>query len=120
MTDGMFELGAILTLYTGRVLAPMDDVYSLGRHLTGDDVQTFQLPRLQETSRPYLMVSFPWLAEIQVPEKFEDSMAVFDFVDRMSYRYGTSLRVEPLPEGAWEHRNPVVDFARVLGEAGRI
>lgn len=62
------ELGALLTITTGRLLCPLDDLYAALTTLTGAPVMTHQLPRAAEAVTPTLTAADPLLGRLAPPE----------------------------------------------------
>lgn len=57
-----FPLAQILTITTDRLLCPIDGVYEILNHITGDSVFTHVLPRAGKFAKPILLEAYPELA----------------------------------------------------------
>lgn len=57
-----FPLAQILTITTGRLLCPIDGVYEILNHITGDSLFTHVLPRAGKFAKPILLEAYPELA----------------------------------------------------------
>jgi hypothetical protein len=108
-----FELGAVLSVTTGKLLCDIGRVYDILNHMTGDSLFTHQLPRACRICGPHLLKQHPQLAGI-------DASNVNTANWRKSLKawveqYGSSLPVEPLPIGDYVHRNPIEEACDMVG-----
>lgn len=89
------SLGAILSVTTGRLLAPMSEVHALLDRMTGDVLYTHQLPRAAGECAPELLRQHPHLDGIEVPTLVSPD-DYLDWVAAQEQRYGQELAVAPL------------------------
>ena len=76
-----FNLGAVLSITTERLLCSIDDLYSILHHMTGDSLFTHQLPRAGKTCKKPLLAQFPQLAGVQVPADLQGEEACRTWLD---------------------------------------
>jgi len=90
-----FHLGDILSITTGRLLAPrgVDALYPLLSFLAGRPVFTHELPDMADTYTPLLLEQHPQLAEITVPDGLTGKVAALAWIDEQTTRYGRTLTV---------------------------
>ncbi|MCX4809035.1 hypothetical protein OG601_47120 [Streptomyces sp. NBC_01239] len=117
MTDTrLYALADILTMTTGRLLSTrgIEAVYNIANWMTGDSLMTHQLPRAADICGPALLAQHPRLADVVPPEGIDapDLMAWLADTER---QHGQELPVAPLPDGAWEHRNPIEELCDMVG-----
>lgn len=91
-----FPLGVVLSVTTGRLLAPFDQMHELLDFMTGDTLMTHQLPRACEECAPVLLARHPRLADVVVPETFGDEAAVKRWVAEQAERLGEGVTVATL------------------------
>lgn len=113
----IFELGDVLTITTGRLVARrgMDAVYDILNYMTDDELYTHQLPRAGRECSPYLLRQFPQLAQIRVPKEFDDKEDVFAWLYVKELEYGNSFDVEPIPQDDHTFKNPVQELEEMVG-----
>lgn len=117
---------AALTISTGRMLCSFDELNTALDFLTGDTLFTHQLPRAFKPCSEWLKARFPEL-------KFADLKlsCLDDYLDRFSGTKDKAVRmwvdellaiglrgsydVQPLPDGVFQHEDPVAELARLLG-----
>lgn len=79
MTIKRLDLGAVLAVYTGIALPdsggsnPVDPLYAVMNHVTGQSLMTHQLATLQEEVAAELMRQHPFLRGIRMPVKGSQS-----------------------------------------------
>jgi len=113
-----FDLGAILTVTTGRyLLDDVGDLYDILNFMTGDNLFTHQLVRAGDECRRPLLFQHPELAAVEVPTFYGETSAVRDgysqWLDEQRAIYGASLAVWPL-EGGHVVIDPLTEFQQVL------
>lgn len=109
-----FNLGAVLTVTTGRLLCSFDDLYGILNHMTGDNLFTHQLPRASEACEKPLLAQFPQLADVQVPEVLSGKDDVEAWLNTQQTVYGDTFDVEPLE--SWRHIDPITELAGKTGK----
>lgn len=116
MTRRLFPLADILTMTTGRLLTTrgIGAVYDLANWMTGDNLFTHQLPRAADACGPALLAQHPQLTNVAPPEDIDvpDLMA---WLTNAEAEHGQELPVAPLPEGAWQHQNPIEELCDMVG-----
>lgn len=104
-----FSLGAVLSVTTGTLLCPIDGVYRILNHMTGDSIYTHQIPRVSRECGPALLKQFPALAEVDAsaitPENWQA------WLHEQEAKHGDTFNVEPLPPGEHYQIDPVSELA---------
>lgn len=109
-----FDLATILSITTGRLLCPIDNVYEILNHMTDDNLYTHQLPRAREICGPVLVLRFPFLADIIYPEELVSINEINAFLDKWTAFVGNSFSVWPLDAGVWKSKGPIIDLYEML------
>ena len=118
-----FDLGDILSITTGRLVAPtgMAGVYDILNYMTDDELFTHQLPRVAEECKPALLSQHPQLAEIEDPEWAEpDPISVLTWLVKMQVKYGEKLPVQKLDPVDHTHINPVLELGLMGKSADQV
>ena len=104
-----FELGDVLTITTGRLVASrhIEAVYDLLGFMTGDTLWTHQLPRVAEECKPHLVAQHPWLAEVEPPDDLGSREKCDGWVASVAATHGTHVAVEPLAAEDHTHIGPL-------------
>jgi len=126
-----FHLGDVLSITTGRLVSPrhMDGVYDILNFMTGDNLFTHQLPRASDECKPYLIEQFPQLAtpemDFAVAElgemlktksgKAKVEKLVAGWLAKQIAKYGEKFSVKPIPKGAHQLKNPIVEAEEMMG-----
>lgn len=113
-----FPIGDILSVTTGFVVStsgkhPIDGVYAILNHMTGDSLMTHQLPRAAKAARPALLRQHPKLAGVDASGL--DAGTVPQWVADQEARFGATLPVAPLAAAEWERRDPVAEAVEMFG-----
>lgn len=116
MTAQDYELADILSITTGRMLsrrnmAGVQDILTL---LTRDGIFTHQIPRAVTACAPHILSQHPQLESVCLPDDLEPD-DIDAWLDEIEQRFGRTLPLTPLPDGAWEHRNPIEELAERIG-----
>ena len=108
-----FHIGDILSITTEHLVSPrhMDGVYDILNFMTGDDLFTFQLPRAGDICRPYLLEQHPQLKDIDASMANEENWK--SWIEEQIAKYGEFLVVEPLPEGVYQHKDPIEEAKEI-------
>lgn len=103
-----FHLGQILSITTGRLVAPsgIQGVYEILNYMTGDSLFTHQLPRAGEACKPALLAQHPQLAEIDTTLVDRTNWAEWLLI--VVEKHGEMLPVEPLTEN-WTTIDPMIE-----------
>ena len=125
-----FDLGAVLSPVTGRLLSSFDDVYGIVNHCTGEVSYTHSLPMFFEVIGPVLLEQYPFLQEIKddlptldvamqvADEEGVDRMEVVEkWLNGWKQKFGKELTIKAncakvTPEVA----NPISSLIAMLGE----
>ena len=115
MKTKKFHLGDVLSITTGRLVSPrqMVGVHDILNFMTGDDLSTHQLPRVGDECKPHLLEQFPQLAEVSAAG-VNGKNCVAWLAKRVA-KYGEELEVKPVPRGAHQFKNPIVEAAEMVG-----
>lgn len=110
-----FHLGDILTITTGRLVAPrlIEAVYDILNFMTSESLYTHQLGRGMKECGPELLRQHPQLAEIVVPELTAESWR--GWLAEQATRFGETLPVAPLAKREAKYDTPVGDLVEMLG-----
>ncbi len=109
----VFSFGQILSIYTGRLMCPIDKVYEILDFLHNTNLFTHQLPRASDDAKPWLLESLPWLDGITCDEITPDNV-----LNRLEYyesKYGTLHPLEAIPHNKELKRHPVTELVDILG-----
>lgn len=113
-----WELGDVLSITTGVLLSErrMAGVHEILDWLTGDTLMTHQLPRAMDAVASWILQQHPWLAPVKPPSVTGDvtqearEMRIRVWLELIEQRLGGTVRLRPMPVGAWEPRNPIVEL----------
>lgn len=107
-------LADVLSITTDHLLSRrhVDGIYSLLRHMTGQDVYTHQLVKVADACVPALIEQHPFLADLKPPKGLDapDLMAWLVEAERI---HGEEIAVTPLAN--WQHRDPTEDAVDAVG-----
>lgn len=119
MTARRFHLGDVLSVTTGRLLAPrgMDALYDLLNFMTGDNLFTHQLPRASDECAPALLEQHPDLKAVEVPDKFRDTAHVEQWLAEQVAQFGECRMVAPLAEGDHTRIDPLTELSMIAPNA---
>lgn len=112
MSARTFDLGDVLSITTGRLVSPrhMDAIYDLLNFMTGDNLFTHQLPRASEECAPRILEQHPDLADVPVPEQFDDEAHVLRWLAEQIDRFGATRELRPLRPGDHTRIDPLVEL----------
>lgn len=110
-----FHLGDVLSVTTGRFLAPggIDAVQKLLDFMTGDSVFTHQIPRVVSECEPRLLEQHPQLRDLDVPEFDGDRAAVDAWLAEQVARFGEHLTVSPLDPADHTRIDPITEMRQI-------
>lgn len=104
-----FHIGAVLSITTDTLVAPMGDIYGILNWMTGENLFTHQLPRAGEEARPALLRAHPQLADVTsdgvTPENWRA------WLDDKITRFGETLAVPKLTGDEHERIDPISELA---------
>lgn len=112
-----FHLGDVLSVTTGRLVSHdhIDGVYNILSWMTGEPLMTHQLPRAFEPAKNVILVTFPILRRIEYPEGLETPEDIFEWVDKQAEGFGQWWEIPKIPEGVFEHINPISELVDLMG-----
>jgi hypothetical protein len=108
----MFSLGTILSVTTGKLLCPMDNLYEILNFLTGEQLYTHQLPRAGDAGKPYILQQYPQLVKINAEEVTGDNWKAY--LSIWCFEFGTELELKPIPKEEQVSKNPIVELDKML------
>ena len=108
MSKKIFELGAILSITTGRLLTSMDNIYEILNFMTQDNLFTHQLPRATRECAPWILRQHPQLKKIDASDVTTDNWQ--EYLKKQIDLYGIGLEIEPIPRDDHDYRNPLEEL----------
>jgi len=107
-----FHLGDVLSVTTGRLLAPrgIEAMYDLLNFMTGDNLFTHQLPRACDECAPALLEQHPDLREVVMLAEFRDRHHVEEWLAGQVARFGETRSVSPLALGDHTRIHPLAEL----------
>lgn len=109
-----FSIAPILSVVGERLLGDFGDVQELCSFLTGDQLFTHQMLRAHEPCRQGLRAQFPEFGDYDDSEVNCDNWQ--EWLDVQVAKFGATREVEPLPEGMWSYKNPIVEAEELVGK----
>lgn len=109
-----FTTGQILSAGTGVLCCKVEDLYKIYNFLTGETLFTHQLLRAYKACKEHILKQCPWLKDINSDEITKENWTVF--VGEVSEQYGLMHDLKPLPDGIWNHINPIEGLSHMVGE----
>ena len=94
-----FTTAEILSVTTGVLHCPIEGLYKILNHLTGDNLFTHQLPQASEACEQHLLDQCPWAGEID--GSLRDAESWKTFLAETEALYGTEHTIAPLPDAVW-------------------
>jgi len=109
-----FHITDILTVTTGNLVSSrhMDGVYDILNYLTGDNLFTHQIPRALTECAPPLLRQHPQLAAADTSGVTPENLPVR--TAEWVAAFGEMLPVAPLPQGAHEFIDPILELAEKI------
>lgn len=98
MIREQFSLAQTLTIVTGRLLCPMEEVYQIVSFMVGYPAFTHELPILCPPCQAEILRQHPGLAEVVLPEKI-DASNLDEVVKSLEKAHGKVFEIEAFPEG---------------------
>lgn len=136
MQTKKFHLGDVLSITTSYLISPrgFDGVYDILNFMTGDNLFTHQLPRACNECKPYLVEQFPQLASTRMSSaiaklrkalkpktgKADTKKIVADWLAKQVTKYGKMFVVKPIPSGAHEVKDPIVELVEMRSDPKKI
>lgn len=102
MKEEKFSLGAVVSVISKKLVAPLPEVVGLLNFITGKDLSMMQLPRALDECSKHLTKQYPKLAKAR--EKLDGQNNEFGilFLRELAKTFGEEVTVEPMPEGAFK------------------
>jgi len=100
-----FTIGQILSVYTGKLMCDISDLYKIANFLMDDNLFTHQLPRAAREAKPWLLESLPWLSGLTL-----DEVTAKNWKKRLQFyseQFGEFHELAPIPSERRSHRDPV-------------
>lgn len=100
-----FTIGQILSVYTGKLMCPIGEIYEIASFLAQADVYTHQLPRVCKDAQPWLLESLPWLEGITLSEVTPEN-----YLERLAFyavEHGAAHELSSIPHAEELRRDPV-------------
>lgn len=126
-----FELGDVLTIVTGRLVASrkIDAVYEILNWMTNDNLFTHQLPRASRECEPWLIRWFPELKDAKSDEnstkldevldanRDDPSVACDAWVEHLKATLGLQqyYDVPRIPRDDHDVKNPITELTDMVG-----
>lgn len=105
MNTKNFDLSTILSLLTGRLLAPIENIYISTSFLIGKECYTMGLAEYQELCQNFIYEKYPNLALIEIPENIIGWEKVNEFIEEQKKIYGNEFELTPIPKEIVEEYN---------------
>lgn len=110
-----FSTAQILSVATGVLVCPIEEVYDILNWMTGDNLFTHQLPRAARWAAPILRLQMPWLNAVHADSVGPQNWQLW--LAECVRLYRAKHVVTMLESSEWEHRNPIVEAAEMMGHA---
>lgn len=106
-----WPINVIISCETGKLLGEVEQMYQFLDWMTGYKLFTHQLPRAAATCRPFLEEQFSWLKDCRGDEITPDKWA--EYMGSQIALHGATVEVNPLPEGVWMKKDPMVELVEM-------
>jgi hypothetical protein len=117
--DRFFKLGAVLSVVSGKLLCPIDDLYEILNYMTGDDLMTHQLPRASKMCKPAILKQWPLLAEIKTDQiNTENWKQELDAI--ISQIDVSELELTPLTKDEYKSIDPITEAIELTGDPDKV
>ena len=118
-----FTLGAVLSVTTGKLLCPFDELHEFLDYLTGQSLFTHQLPRASQSARSYILSVYEDLEFTDVPPiegtREEREAQVKSFLDFLvDSGYSKDYEFEQMPY--FEAKDPIQELIEMRGSSDGI
>ncbi len=110
MKEEKFSLGAVVSVISKKLIAPLPEVVGLLNFITGKDLSVMQLPRALDECSKHLKEQYPKLASAR--EKLEGQNNEFGlmFLNELAKTYGEEVSVKAMPEGSFKAMDVKTEF----------
>jgi len=113
-----FSMATILSVTGKLVTENVSDVYDILNYMTGENLYTHQLPRAALICEPALLKQHPQLATADSSEVNPGNWRQW-LASKIAV-FGEELEVEPLPEGAFAHIDPIKEAEMMMGDPNKV
>jgi hypothetical protein len=107
-----FELGTLLSITDGHMMADMDNIYKILDFMTGESNFTHQLPRVADVCKPVILTQHPELASFDGSNITREN--VRSILAEAIKKYGNEFEIEPL--ASYNHVNPFEELQQMVGD----
>lgn len=90
-----YNLAQVISVYTGRLMIPMDDLYDTLSKMLNYDLFTHQIPPAAAAMRPHIKAKYPELPE-KLPDWVNDEKSVYKWLDENKPVYGDVFELESI------------------------
>lgn len=94
-----FDLGTILSIVTPILLTKIENVYEILNYMTGDELYTYQLPRVAREMTPVILEQHPQLTKVTWDGVGVENWK--EYLNNMIQEYGEFLPIAPC--GLWQY-----------------
>ena len=110
-----FPIGHVLSVTTGKLLAPIDNLYKILDYMTGESLYTHELPEYSNKVKPYIFERYPELKEVDDSSVNRDNWEMW--LKEQEDKYGKSLLIPKVDV----HRTdgPIESFIRIKEELSK-
>lgn len=117
-----YPLGVVLSLTTGMLLCPFDEVHEFVEFMAGEPIWTHQLPRVGKEVEEVLKRQHPALAEVTPPELQRDSQAsieeqIKDWVAEQAKVHGEMITCRAMHAEEHQPKGPITELAEMIGDS---
>lgn len=109
----LWTTGEIVSAGTGRLCCPMERVYAIMNHLTGQNLYTHQLPKAFKDCQQWVLKQHPWLATLDESECTSKTWEKW-LAEAEKKAGATQHQLDPMPGGV-EQRDPVEELQEIMG-----
>lgn len=127
--EQIFPLADVLSVVTGRLLCPIDRVYTLLNFLIGADIYTHQIPTAMRQVFPALVRQYPFLTAAPLTaavgrldghlsstgDTAERLQICKTWVAAQEVRYGPHLLLQRIPGLSEDFSTPIADLIEKVG-----
>lgn len=92
----------------------MDDIQEILNYLTGDDLYTYQLPRVLEYAQSYVLSLYPELKGVGVDVEIHIAEDAKAFVDEQKKMFGEKFALKPMSKtDGYSYVDPVEEIVEM-------
>jgi hypothetical protein len=106
-----FPIGAVLSVFTGRLLRDIGGVYDVLNFMSGESLFTHQLPRVGEEAEPVILAMHPQLAAAKDEAEHVNRDNWRDWLATWTDRYGATIAVPQMTIAEHERIDPMSELA---------